>query len=161
MLVALREEGLGRAAQTAPNGRGASGVADDGYPAMLRDRALLSDDALHRALLIHRETGERLDAVVTRLGMISEDRLAAEAADHAGLPLIGAMDFPRAPVGDVDLSPAFLRDSRVLPVAVSEDHVRVAVCDPFDPFVMSAFAFLFRRRVERVVARSTDIDAAI
>jgi general secretion pathway protein E len=132
-----------------------------GFETMLRVRSLLSDDALQRALLIHRETGERLDAVVTRLGLVSEDRLASEAATYAGLTVIGAADFPPAAVEGPELSIDFLRDSRALPVAVDERIVRIAVCDPFDPFVAHAFGFMFGRKVDRVVARSTDIDAAI
>lgn len=127
---------------------------------------LLSDEAVQRALLIHRETGERLAAVVTRLGLVSEDRLAAAMAAHAGLPLVAASDLPAMPVSGADLSREFLRDSQVLPIALVDDAlggacVRVAVCDPFDGFVETAFGFLYQRRVERVVARSTDIDAAI
>lgn len=128
---------------------------------MLRDRKVLAEDALQRALLIHRESGERLDAVVTRLGLVSEDRLAAEAAAYAELPIIGASDLPAEPVSGPDLSIDFLRDSRAVPIAADASVVRIAVCDPFDPFVEQAFGFMFQRPVERVVARSTDIDAAI
>ncbi|MFX9023777.1 hypothetical protein ABTN14_19305, partial [Acinetobacter baumannii] len=39
--------------------------------------------------------------------------------------------------------------------------VVAAVVDPFDPFVAEAFRFAYRRPVERVVARASDIDAAI
>lgn len=132
-----------------------------GFEAMLRARALLSEEALQRALLIERETGERLDAVVTRLGMLSEDRLVVEMAAHTGLPVLASGGMPAQAVDGPDLSIAFLRDVRALPVAAEADLLRVAVCNPFDPFVERAFAFTFRRRVERVVARSSDIDSAI
>lgn len=128
---------------------------------MLRACRLLSDEALQRALLVRCETGERLDAVVTRLGLVSEDRLVAEMARYAGLPVIGAGDLPAHAVDGPGLSIDFLRDIHALPVALDEAVVRVAVCDPFDPFVAQAFHFMFRRRVDRVLARATDIDAAI
>ena len=128
---------------------------------MFRAAALLPDESLQRALLIERETGERLDAVVTRLGLLSEDRLAAEMARHAGLPRVDADAFPALPVEGAALSLAFLRDMRALPIAVDEARVRVAVANPFEPFAAQAFGFMFRRAVERVVARSSDIDAAI
>ncbi|WCM28028.1 Flp pilus assembly complex ATPase component TadA [Sphingomonas sp. QA11] len=132
-----------------------------GFEGMFRARALLPEEGLQRALLIERETGERLDAVVTRLGLLSEDRLAAEMATHTGLPVIGSNGMPAQPVDGPDVSIAFLRDMRALPIAADDKSVSIAVCNPFDPFVERAFGFLFRRRVERVIARSSDIDAAI
>ncbi|WP_240700310.1 GspE/PulE family protein [Sphingomonas gei] len=128
---------------------------------MLRDGRLLPEEALHRALLIERESGERLEAVVTRLGMISEDRLVAELARFSGLTAVGAEAFAATPVEGPELSLAFLRDIRAVPVGLTGEAVRVAVANPFDPFVVQAFAFMFQRRVERVVGRASDIDAAI
>ena len=138
-------------------------VAADGggLAAMLRGRGLLAEEALQRALLIERESGERLEAVVTRLGMISEDRLAAELARFSGLAAIGADGFPAAPVEGPELSVAFLRDMRAIPVAIDPVVVRIAVSNPFDSFAAQAFGFMFQRRVERVIGRASDIDVAI
>ncbi|MEP9360947.1 ATPase, T2SS/T4P/T4SS family [Sphingomonas sp. KR3-1] len=133
----------------------------DGLAAMLRDRGLLAEEALQRALLIERESGERLEAVVTRLGMLSEDRLAAELARFSGLAAIAADAFPANPVEGPELSLAFLRDMRAVPIAIDEATVRIAVSNPFDPFAVQAFGFMFRRRVERMIGRASDIDVAI
>lgn len=133
----------------------------DGLAAMLQDRGLLAEEALQRALLIERESGERLEAVVTRLGMISEDRLAAELARFSELAEIAADGFPAAPVEGPELSIAFLRDMRAVPIAIDGAAVRIAVSNPFDPFAVQAFGFMFQRRVERVIGRASDIDVAI
>ncbi|MBO9579640.1 MAG: Flp pilus assembly complex ATPase component TadA [Sphingobium sp.] len=132
-----------------------------GFEAMFVSRKLLTDEALQRAKLAHAETGESLEAVVTRLGLISEDRLASEAADYAGLLTILAPDFPSLAIEGADLSIEFLRENRAVPVAVDENCVRVAVADPFNPFIEEALGFMFGRAVARVVGRSSDIDAAI
>ncbi|RIA46323.1 type II secretion system protein E (GspE) [Hephaestia caeni] len=132
-----------------------------GFEAMLRARASLSEDSLQRALLICGETGERLDSVVTRLGMLSEDRVASEMAAHTGLPVVDGSALPAQAVEGPDLSVDFLRGIRALPIAADEAAVRVAVSDPFDPFVEKGFRFMFGRSVERVIARASDIDAAI
>jgi len=132
-----------------------------GLEQMLRVRGVLAEESLQRALLIVGETGERLDAVLTRLGLVSEDRLIAELAGVTGLPKVAAEAFPAAPVEGRELSIGFLRDVRALPLACEANRVRVAVCDPFDSFVVEAFGFMFRRPVERVLARASDIDAAV
>ena len=133
----------------------------DSLEAMLRGAALLSEEGLSRALLIQQESGERLESVITRLGLISEQAMAEQMARAAGLDLIGPQAFPEAAVAGPDLSIAFLHDMRAVPVALADDAVVVAVCNPFDTFTASAFAFVFKRAVRRVVARSSDIDVAI
>ncbi|MGI9375005.1 MAG: GspE/PulE family protein [Tsuneonella suprasediminis] len=132
-----------------------------GFEAMLRARALLAEDSLQRALLICSETGERLDAVVTRLGLLSEDRVASELAAYTDLPAIEASALPTQAVEGPDISVDFLREIRAFPITAVAASVRVAVSDPFDSFVEEAFGFLFGRPVERVIARASDIDAAI
>lgn len=139
----------------------ASAGAAPTFADMLVERALLPEEALQRALLIERESGERLEAVVTRLGMISEDRLVAEMARYSGLASIGAGAIPERAIDGPDLSLAFLRDMRALPIHADAAAVRIAVANPFDPFVAQAFGFMFHRKVDRVVARASDIDAAI
>jgi general secretion pathway protein E len=128
---------------------------------LLREHRLLPEEALQRALLIELETGERLDAVITRLGLLAEDRLVAGMAEALGLAVLDAGAMPATAVEGPELSPAFLREVRAIPVAVDAALVRVAVCNPFDHFAVEALGFRFGRPVERVLARSSDIDAAI
>ena len=127
----------------------------------LAARGLLADEALVRAKLVRAESGERLDAVIARLGLLSEEVLAREAAAAAGLPLVPAAAFPAEPVAGPPLSIAFLHDQRALPIALSDAAVRIAVSDPFGAAATEAFRFVFGRRVELVVARGSDIDVAI
>lgn len=159
---------IGRSYDKMPAATGAGAVAGsaeadvpDGLEAMLRGGRCLSEEALQRALLISAESGERLDAVITRLGLMSEDRLLAEMARATDLPVVAAAAMPGQPVAGAAPSLAFLRDLRALPIDCDAARVRVAACDPFDPFVEEAFGFLFGRAVERVLARPSDIDAAI
>ena len=143
-------------------GEGSSGPLNpSGFEEMLRARALLSDDALQRALLVHAQTGERLDAVVTRLGLLSEDRVATEMGAYTGLPVVDGSAFPSQAIEGPDLPPDFLRENRAVPIAADTTLVRVPVRDPFDSFVEQAFGFTFGRHVERVIARASDLDAAI
>ncbi len=128
---------------------------------MLRERGLLQEESHQRAMLIVRESGERLEAVLTRLGMISEDRLVAEMASFLGMETLGAESIPTIAVDGPDLSLGFLRDIRAIPIGLDASSVRVAVSNPFDPFVAQAFGFMFQRNVDRVVGRASDIDAAI
>jgi general secretion pathway protein E len=127
----------------------------------MRDSGLLGDEAMARAALVQRESGEPLVAVVTRLGLVSEQRLAEELARITGLALVGPAAFPTAALPGVVLAAAFLRESHCLPLSADGAEAIVAVANPFDDFVVEALSFAIGKPVRRVVAPSSDIEAAI
>ncbi|MEO0030994.1 MAG: hypothetical protein RIS94_752 [Pseudomonadota bacterium] len=129
--------------------------------AVLHAQAGVSMEALTRAALVQHETGEPLDKIVSRLGLLSDEALAGALSRACGLPMVDAAQFPQAAVDIPDLSPAFLRDHRVLPLALSPAAARVALANPLDEDALAGLAFATGRAVEAVVARGGDIDAAI
>ena len=58
--------------------------------AFLSARGVLDDLAMHRAQRAQRQSGERFDLVLTRLGLVSEASLAGLLAEFLGLPLVDA-----------------------------------------------------------------------
>ena len=124
-------------------------------------RSLLTPDALIRAEAVQLETGEPLESVVTRLGLVSEQALALALSKAAHLPLVSARDFPAVRVEGASPSAAFLREMRALPLAVVDGRLRLALANPFDDFAATALGFTFAIPVDRVVAPSSDIDVAI
>ncbi|WP_179505176.1 MULTISPECIES: type II/IV secretion system protein [unclassified Sphingomonas] len=126
----------------------------------LASSGLVPRETLGRAQAVQRESGERLESVITRLGLVSEQTLVAALAQACGLA--PATDLPDAAINAAPpMALAFLQDVRAAAIAADATHVRVAVADPFDPFVEQAFAAAWQRRVERVVARPSDIDALL
>lgn len=122
---------------------------------------LLSREALARAQLVKQESGERLEAVVTRLGLLSEQVLCNHLAEASGMALARPEALREPMPLDRPITAEFLRDIRAVPLAHDHERVCVAVADPFDSFVVSAFRFIFDCHVERVLARPSDIDAVI
>ena len=115
-------------------------------------RSLLTPDALIRAEAVQLETGEPLESVVTRLGLVSEQALALALSKAAHLPLVSARDFPAVRVEGASPSAAFLREMRALPLAVVDGRLRLALANPFDDFAATALGFSFAIPVDRVVA---------
>jgi general secretion pathway protein E len=154
--------------------RAASGLADTGPEWLASDRSttlppenlesvirtLVSNEALARAQSVQRDSGERVDAVVTRLGLVTEDVLATALARSVGMPLVSATEFPAERVGPV-LSVDFLRDMRCLPIALDDSGLTIALASPFDDFVLPAMRFATGLSARPVVARASDIDSAI
>ena len=125
------------------------------------ERGLAPLETLSRARLIQGETGERLDAVLTRLGMVSEQALAEAIAQAAGLPLVGPEAFPADPIAADRLSPRFLRDVKAAPLRQTEQGLLTAFADPLDPYPRTAIAYALGSPVLPVVARAGDIETAL
>jgi general secretion pathway protein E len=128
---------------------------------LVLDRGLTPAETLARAALVQTETGEPLDAVLTRLGLLSEDALARAIAEATGLSIAAAEDFPAGPVAADRLSARFLRDIRALPIREGESAVDIAFVDPLNAFDRQALAFALDRPVNPLVARSSDMEAAL
>lgn len=128
---------------------------------VLESSGLLTREAIHRALLVQAESGERLESVVTRLGLASEQALSEALAQASGLPLAQPQQLRAAQPVDIPLSAEFLRDVRAVPLDSSPSRVVVALVDPFDEFAARSLSFAFGRPVEVVIARASDVDAVI
>ncbi len=135
-------------------------TANDTDPLLAVIQSLVGTEPLSRAIAVQRDSGERLDAVVTRLGLLSEDQLADALARASRLPRVVAADFPAHAAGP-PLSVDFLHDMRCVPLALNDTRMTVAVASPFDAFVVPALQFASGHAIDRVVARASDIDAAI
>ena len=128
---------------------------------LVLERGLVAPETFARARLVQEETGERLDAVLTRLGLVAEQTLANTIAEATGLPIAAAADFPQEPVASELLSPRFLRDVKAVPLAATEQELRVALVNPLDPYPIEALGFATARKITPMVGRTGDVEAAL
>lgn len=136
-------------------------LSEDPIVRLVRDRRLVSAEALGRALTVSAESGEPFQTVLNRLGLMPEQALAAAISDSTKLPLIASSDFPPHRIAGAVPTASFLRDARVLPLAIDNGRLRLAMGDPFDDFAAKAIGFMFGCAVDRFVALPSDIDAAV
>ncbi|MBP6030478.1 MAG: type II/IV secretion system protein [Sphingobium sp.] len=134
---------------------------DSALESLMIAERVLSEEALSRARLVRQESGERLEAVITRLGLASESALAQMFLRATSLERLSADGFPAAPIGGRPLSPDFLRDMRMIPIALDEQAVTIAQANPLDRFAGEAMRFVFGKPIRAVIALPSDIDAAI
>ncbi|MFZ0267907.1 GspE/PulE family protein [Caulobacter sp.] len=127
---------------------------------VLQDRGLVGGETLARAILVQDESGERLDAVLTRLGLVSESALAEAISNASGLRLASIDDFPAEPLR-VPTSPRFLHEIKATPLREVDDEVEVAFVNPLDPYAVHALGFAFGRPVRPLVGRLGDVEAAL
>src|SRR5215467_3983969 len=127
---------------------------------VLVDGGAIDRRSLDRARRVAIETGTRLDQVLTQLGLISDRGLAEAMAQLIAAPVIGAADYPEAPLFPDRLKPKFLRRARVLPIATSEERATLAMADPLDIFARNAVAAALGRPVVVAVAVPIELEAA-
>jgi general secretion pathway protein E len=127
----------------------------------LSRRGVLDDLAMRRARRAQRQSGERFDLVLTRLGLIAEADLAGLVADFLGLPLVQLGELPAVPLLADRLQLPFLKSNRIIPVADRGDSLLVAVADPFNREAVAALSYLLGRPVECGVMAAGDIERAL
>jgi len=94
---------------------------------------------LTRAARLAGGRGERLAGMLAKLGLVNERDLAAALAEQLRLPLVEPVHIPDAALEIDDLSPRFLRQRRILPLAETEDGCVLAMADPLDSYAIEAF----------------------
>ena len=126
----------------------------------LVDNGKLADAALERAERARADEGERLEVVLTRLGLISERDLAQALATFLDIPLATPGEFPDAPILENKLGRKFLRERHLIPIEDRADAIVVAMAYPLDGYATDAVRFAVGKQVLRKVAVPTDLDAA-
>ncbi len=132
-----------------------------GLERVIVERGLLGTESLARAQLVCDETGERLDAVVTRLGLVSERALAESLSAELGVPIAGTADYPAEAVAAEMFAVRFLKDAKAVPLRIDAQRIDVAFSDPTDEYTAKAMAFAARRTLVPFVGRRSDIEAAL
>ncbi|MEJ0019963.1 MAG: type II secretion system ATPase GspE [Acetobacteraceae bacterium] len=140
------------------NGQRLSGGAD--IETILTEGGLLSGAALERVRRLRAESGDRIDLIASKLGLVSDRDLAQAYATLLGAPVAAADDFPPEPVEPERLRAAFLKRARLIPLAETEAEVSLAMADPLDDASARAVEFAIGKAVIRRAAVPTDIDAA-
>lgn len=132
-----------------------------GVGALLVAEGKLDAAALKRAERAQAESGERLDRVLTRLGLVGDRDMAEAMARHLGITLATAPDYPDLPLLDGILPVRFLKSSHILPLREDETSVSLAMTDPLDQSAAEAVALRTGRRVEICVAVAAELEAAL
>ncbi len=118
--------------------------------------------AVERARRVAGETGQRFDAALLQLGLVSERGMATAYAALLGLELAEAGRYPAdRPLCTDALSARFLRHVRAVPVAIEDNLLVVAIADPLDEFVPAAIEAATGLEVDLLVAIPVELDAAL
>jgi general secretion pathway protein E len=110
-------------------------------------RGLLDSAAIERAAGVQRETRQRIDVVISELGLLPTKEFFSVLSAYFGYPILAEADLPAFPVLEKELSGNFLRRNGLLPIELAGDAVIVATTDPFNTDALAAVAYLVDRPV--------------
>ncbi|HEY1707677.1 MAG TPA: type II secretion system ATPase GspE [Rhizomicrobium sp.] len=127
---------------------------------LLVETGKLNVPGVERAERVAAESGEHLELVLARLGLVSEADIAAAFARLLDLPLAAAAHYPELPVLEETFSRRFLKTAQILPLAEREDGIAVAMVDPLDDYAADAIRFATGRSPLRHVACPTEFETA-
>ncbi|MBI2221093.1 MAG: Flp pilus assembly complex ATPase component TadA [Acidobacteria bacterium] len=122
---------------------------------------LITEDDLQLALVEHKRTGERLGAVLVRMGLASEKQVTKALAYQLGFPYASLADEPPDPAAII-LIPRDVALKRVcVAVRLEKNLLTVAMSDPLLFSLVQDLEFQTGYRIRQVVATRSDILQAI
>jgi general secretion pathway protein E len=128
---------------------------------ILVDRGRVSAEDLRKVRKLQLERGERIEKLLLDLGFVSEDDLLPVYSEFLGVPLAGRKDLPSDAVQIPGLNVKFLRHARILPVALADGVVTIAMADPRDRDAMHGLEIATGCRVQAMLAKEKDIFEAL
>ncbi len=128
---------------------------------ILMDRGILVREDLDRALEIQSERGDKIGRILMDLGFIAQKDLLLALSEQLGIP-IAQIDGPPAITPETEqLSSRFLRQAKVLPMAIDGTTLRLAMADPLDFETLSVARLATGLTIQPEIATEAEILDAI
>jgi type II secretion system protein E len=128
---------------------------------LLIERGLLSAPDLERALAEQKRTGEFLGTILIRMGLISGEQLLPMLAEQVGMPYMRLATARILPEVIAKVPPKFASHYCLMPLALVDGVLEVAIADPFDVQTIDELKLLLDCDVRPVLASQAEIQEAI
>lgn len=128
---------------------------------LLIQEGIINEEQLNRALEEQRQSGERVGAVLIKLGFITEDRLVDFIAKQFHVPAVNITKLA-IPKEIVTLIPLDISQKyQAIPFGLMGNTLNVAIADPGNLFVIDDLRFLTRKNIQVHVCSDNAIKKVI
>jgi type IV pilus assembly protein PilB len=127
----------------------------------LRQAGIITEENLEAALVEHKRSGERLGAVLIRLGLASERQIAEALAYQLGFEYVDLAAHPPDPAAVVLIPKDVALKRNCIGIAVQKNALTVAMSDPLLFTLVQDLEFQTGCRIKQVVATRAEITEAI
>ena len=131
-----------------------------GIGTVLFERGLVSKAQLEQAVTEQRASGERLDRVLIRMGIISRDQILSAIGDQFHMPVVDLSSLVVDPKVLEALPAKLVYKQNCVPIARDEragNRLTVATSDPFELSVLDELRLLTGCSIELVLADEDDL----
>lgn len=136
-------------------------LRDDWLLERLRTSDSLAAADCDRVLGLAQSRTESLPRLLARLGLVSEEVLGRALAEFHDVDYLTEDQFPATPLNGYSFSPAFLRESAVLPVRDTPQEIVVAMADPGERFAIESVRMICNKPVRACAAPRSRLLAAL
>ncbi|TVQ53853.1 MAG: type II/IV secretion system protein, partial [Phycisphaerales bacterium] len=128
-----------------------------GIGSILVERGVITDEQLSEAIREQNRTGERLDHVLVRLGMVRSDEVLDAIGQQFAMPIVdlNTIDVEKDTLGLLPAKLVFKQ--RCVPIERRNGTLRVATCDPFELTAFDELRLLTGMAIELVLADEQDL----
>ena len=125
----------------------------------LVERGIISEEELNTVLNLRGQSHEKIGKLLVDLGTMSELDLVKHLSSYLDIPFVTGEDFPSVPVVEKLFSVDFMRECRVVPIGIEDDHTLVlAMTDPQDRSALDAIRlFTDFKKISTVIAPESAI----
>jgi len=128
---------------------------------LLIQEGLIDEEQLNRALEEQRTSGERVGAVLIKLGLITEDSLVDFIARQFHVPAVNVVKL-NIPKDVISLIPLDISQKyQAIPFGIMGNTLNVAMADPGNLFVIDDLRFLTRKNIQVHVCSDSAIKKLI
>lgn len=122
---------------------------------------LLTPDQLKKALIIQKQSGERLDRVLISLGLITESNIVQIMGFQLGIPHIDLINFSIDKEMAVVIPVSLAERYQIIPVQKKDQKLTLAMADPMNFFAIDDARMVSGCEIEPVIATESEIMRAI
>jgi len=99
---------------------------------MLVNAGLLTEEQLETAVKRHLETRQRLGQTLIAMNLVSSEDVGRMLEKKLNVPYVNLKNV-RIPNSTLNIfTPEFMRANRAVPIAISGENLKLAMCEPFD-----------------------------
>ena len=120
----------------------------------------LSSVDLQKAERLQKESGERIEGILSKLGLVSERDLAEALATQFRVPLVDTREYPEVSLLEEDISVKFLKEAQVIPLSEDDNGITVAMVDPGDEYAVHALELASGKQIAVRVGLPSDVESA-
>jgi general secretion pathway protein E/type IV pilus assembly protein PilB len=128
-----------------------------GIGAVLLERGLVTKGQMETAIAEQRASGERLDRVLIRLGVVSRDQVLSAIGDQFHMPIIDLGATVVEPKVLESLPAKLVYKQNCVPISRTDNTLTVATSDPFELSVLDELRLLTGCSIELVLADEDDL----